>query len=122
MEQLWNIGLFRSPYSGCEWFSGWPKAECPSKPVHWTPRTPTASRNAALCVDSYRPGWRQRNPIQVATAGLQPIQTRRCPSPPTQAGRFTIAGPSSTGPWTIREPWGQNADFSSSNAAAGRLG
>jgi hypothetical protein len=35
---------------------------------------------------------------------LPPLQVRKVSSP-TQAGRFTIQGPSATGPWTYRGRW-----------------
>jgi hypothetical protein len=35
---------------------------------------------------------------------LPPPEVRKVSSP-TQAGRFTIRGPSATGPWTYRGPW-----------------
>jgi hypothetical protein len=36
---------------------------------------------------------------------LPPLEVRKISSP-TQAGRFTIRGPSSTGPWTYRDTSG----------------
>lgn len=113
--------LFQSPYSGCPSFSGWPKEPC-QKPVPEggdCRKIISTRASAPLCVDKYRPGWRELNPIKVATAGLQPIQYRTCPV--IRRISFKVCqDPSANGPWTIRHPDGLS--FSVSNSAAGRLG
>lgn len=118
MELVQSV-LFQSPYSGCRSFSGWPKDPCQGPPPSSYPPQQT-SLAPRLCVDSYRPGFRQRNPIKIATAGLQPVQRRACPVIPTRSFKV-CQGPSTMGPMTIRNPWYENNDYSSSNAGAGRL-
>jgi len=114
--------LFQSPYSGCSGFSGWEKPVCPIKPTPWRPMAQSRSPGALCCVDTYRPGFRGRNPILIATRGLAPIQTRPCPVIPTVPFK-ECKGPSVTGPLTIHQPvvWG-NDEYGVSNSAAGRLG
>ena len=118
--ELIQSTLFTSPYSGCRNFSGWPKDPCSGPPPSSYP-PPGRALTAALCVDGYRPGWRQRNPIQNALTGLQPVQWRPCPVIPRTSFKV-CAGPSTAGPMTVRNPWYENDDFSVSNAGAGHLG
>jgi hypothetical protein len=75
-----------------------------------------------MSADSYRPGFRQRNPIKVAVRGLAPIQRRACPQIPTVPFK-ECKGPSVAGPVTIIAPTSWSGDeYAVSNFAAGRLG
>ena len=76
--------LFQSPYSGCPAFSGWPKDPC-QKPL---PRGGDCANtlSARICVDAYRPGWRERHPIGTLPRGAQ-LQRRPCPVIPAASFR-----------------------------------
>jgi hypothetical protein len=94
--------LYQSPYSGCRCFSGWKsKAACPQPPGTTFP-SPYAAPGAILSVDRYQKSWKAHG------SPIKPIQLP--PSPirmgaPTQQ-RFTIAGPSSKGPFTYADVYG----------------
>jgi hypothetical protein len=86
--------LFKSPYSGCGKFSGWPKAPCIQAPGSvW----PAQNRLQPLyCVDRYSKTYKAMPRVaQVA------IVHRTTAYKPTQAGRFTVKGPSSAGPYSV---------------------
>ena len=119
MELIQSV-LFKSPYSGCRSFSGWPRSPaCGPSPGSYPP--PQTSCAPLACVDGYRPGYRERNPIKIALRGLEPLQRRPCPV--LLPVSFKVCqGPSTAGPMTVRNPWYENDDFSASNALAGRLG
>ena len=124
MEQLRvQSVLFQSPYSGCPSFSGWPKDPC-QKPALQGGHLQVARnvQGPLLCVDRYRPGSKTRNGYWWDLRGnpSPPRAQIRCIGP-VQGGKFTIAGPSTTGPWTVRVP-GFTPAFGISNATAGRLG
>ena len=94
--------LYRSPYSGCCRFSGWPPAPCVQPPGRTFP-SPYNAPGAILCAERYPKTWKAHG------TPIKPIQLP--PSPvrmgaPTQQGRFTIAGPSSKGPFTYADIYG----------------
>jgi hypothetical protein len=107
---LIESAMIQSPYSGCRWFSGWPKAPYVAMPggAVWPPQR--NAPGASLCVDRYRPGWTER---RVFKRALAPGQL--APSPIQRMGPAyrlrVIKGPSATGPWTFigsgGEFWGR---------------
>jgi hypothetical protein len=57
-------------------------------------------------VDLYRPGWTERRvPLNLPAPRQGPPRATMTSLRPTQGGRFTIRGPSATGPFTYRGPW-----------------
>lgn len=118
MELIQSV-LFQSPYSGCRNFSGWKPDPCSGPPPSSYPpqQTSVAPRVAS---DGYRPGFRQRNPVGRVPVAAQAFQYRPCPVIPARTFRV-CQGPSTSGPITIRNPWYENNDYSTSNAGAGRL-
>ena len=114
--------LYPSPYSGCRNFSGWPKDPCQGPPPSAYPPHSRASA-PLLCVDRYRAGCKDRNGFWWDhRANLSPPRAKIRYVGPVQGGKFTISGPSTAGPVTVRNPFYENADFSVTNAASGRLG
>jgi len=88
--------LFQSPYSGCRCFSGWTPQTC-IKPVGGTFPSPYNAPGAILCADRYTKTWKTpASPIRPIQLPPRPIRMGAS----TQAGRFTVKGPSSTGPFT----------------------
>lgn len=91
--------LYQSPYSGCRKFSGWRPQTCQSPPVQTTAPSPYNAPGAILCVDRYTKTWKPYGtpirPIQL------PPRATMTSSVPMQAGRFTVKGPSVTGPFTV---------------------
>jgi hypothetical protein len=94
--------LYPSPYSGCQSFPGWPRNAPGPRIRSWEPRTLQTRLKANLSVDAYRPGHENRRgefrrevcaPLPV-TGGAARTQ------PPYNL--HSIAGPSATGPWTLR--------------------
>jgi len=110
--------LFPSPYSGCRCFSGWNEVapDLPKAPTNVYP----AQRNAPgaiLCADRYRKISAQRN------TPTRPIPLAPSPVPragPTQAGRFLVAGPSSTGPFSVADISGGTFDTGPKWTLSGR--
>jgi hypothetical protein len=59
-----------------------------------------------LSVDLYRPRWTERRvPLNLSAPRQGPPRATVTSLRPTQAGRFTICGPSTSGPFTYRGPW-----------------
>jgi hypothetical protein len=62
--------------------------------------------SASMSVDLYRPGWQERRvPLTLSPPRWGPARAILTSVRPTQGGRFTICGPSATGPFTYRGPW-----------------
>jgi hypothetical protein len=59
-----------------------------------------------MSVDVYRPGWQERRvPLTLSAPKCGPARAISTSLRPTQGGRFTICGPSASGPFTYRGPW-----------------
>jgi hypothetical protein len=90
--------LYQSPYSGCGKFTGWAKEPCQKAPgIVWP-----AQRNAPgalLCVDRYHKVPRVIPRVPGPKWG--PPRATRTLMTATQAGRFTVRGPSSAGPFSV---------------------
>jgi hypothetical protein len=93
--------LYPSPYSGCRRFSGWPR---PPTPPGTTAPSPYNAPGAILCVDRYQKTFKPL-PTPASPRYGPPRATVTC-STPTQGGRFTVAGPSSKGPFTYGQQSG----------------
>jgi hypothetical protein len=120
--------LFKSPYSGCPAYPGWcePFDKLRVQPLPWVPRTPTIAPGSILSVDPTRKAhctgnnpkgalWSRQGPPHACIRYVGPVQ----------GGKFTLAGPSTTGPWTIIAPTSSSSgdEYSVSNApSSGRLG
>lgn len=131
--------LYQSPYSGCSWFSGWPRARCASPPVQST-WYPARARPAAFCVDRCYPkppqrpaltkqvsvsriGWASRPgqmlSVEVTACGYNRPQSSTivpCGTKPPYNIAKGIRGPSSNGPFTYAAPAAD--DFNTYNAVS----
>jgi hypothetical protein len=110
--------LFQSPYSGCRNFSGWPPQTCNRNVGGTTAPSPYRAPGAILCVDRYQKSFR---PLQrPASPRYGPPRATVTLTTPTQQGRFTVAGPSSGGPFTHGTQegicWGGSAPFYSTGS------
>jgi hypothetical protein len=111
--------LFGSPYSGCQRFSGWPKEPCHKAPGTVWP----AQRNAPgalLCVDHYHKSLRIRQRVPEPKWG--PCRATQTVMIAPQAGRFTICGPSTVGPWTRFSHWDEKGTDEYSTTGLGGSG
>lgn len=127
--------LYQSPYSGCSWFSGWPRAKCISPPGGST-WPPASQKPPAMCVDRGRKIFASLQPtksIEAHRIGGAPSGNRRMlvdvypTMPPAGAilknckvayNLHPIAGPSSKGPFTWRVPGTPYFTFSSGSTGA----
>ncbi len=118
MELIQSV-LFGSPYSGCRRFSGWPKEPCHQAPVGnvWPPQR--NAPGAILCVDKYRKTLRVAPRVLAPRWG--PPRATQTVMIPTQKGRFTVAGPSTVGPWTVYDHWDEKGtdEYSTTSLGAG---
>jgi hypothetical protein len=61
-----------------------------------------------MSVDSYRPGWMSRRVFKtLVVPGQLPPRAICTVLKATQAGRFTVQGPSATGPFTVIDARGE---------------
>jgi hypothetical protein len=108
--------LFGSPYSGCRRFSGWPKEPCHKAPgTVWPPQR--NAQGAIICADHYHKSLRVVPRVPGPKWG--PCRATVTLSTPTQAGRFTIRGPSTTGPWTYGDRTGLYLVFKTGTGGSG---
>ena len=121
MELIQSV-LFRSPYSGCAGFSGWPRAHCEGPKVQGP--SSAYSRAPAVCSDHAK---RRSSPWPIVLpATLPPRATVTSSKPPYNLR--PIAGPSSSGPFTTictrGEFWGRGPviGVGSSRGAGHNLG
>jgi hypothetical protein len=108
--------LFKSPYSGCAQFSGWPKAPCGALPpsAYWPAQN---ARGSTMCVDRGRKPSGAAQSLQrvhfrpalpypgvilgPGLEGLRPMpRVIRPPRAPVAYNLHAISGPSATGPYT----------------------
>lgn len=88
--------LFKSPYSGCCKFSGWPPQTCNKNVGGTTWPSPYNRPGAILCVDRYQKTWKP--PGMPDSPKYGPRATTTVMTPPYRLR--AIAGPSSRGPFT----------------------
>jgi hypothetical protein len=88
--------LYQSPYSSR---SGWPRAKCLQPPDKIWP-SPCNPPGAILRADpkSWKP--KSPGPLDGPSRATQTVMT------PTQAGRFTVQGPSARGPFSVATAYG----------------
>jgi hypothetical protein len=109
--------LFRSPYSGAQNFSGWPKEPC-AGPIPWTPaKNACKPSGAVLCTDKYGKTFQPLKTPPAPKCGLP----RATVTLSTPAYRLRpIAGPSATGPWTYRDTQGAYPVFRAGGVGTGQ--
>jgi hypothetical protein len=102
--------LYQSPYSGCAQFSGFGAQAAAPSPVTAQPGPQGQPGQINLCADRYHKTWK---PYGTPVRPPPPQQLRVMAA--TQQGRFTVQGPSSTGPFTIGRTrgivWGGEKHF-----------
>jgi hypothetical protein len=112
--------LFQSPYSGCRRFSGWTLGQgAIVHPPGTTAPSPYNASGAILCADRYQK--RRQVSGTPASPHYGPARATFTSSIPTQAGRFTVVGPSSKGPFTYGQQggicWGGDTDWPTSSGS-----
>jgi hypothetical protein len=112
--------LYQSPYSGCRRFSGWPPQPSIQPPGTTFP-SPYNTPGAILCVDRYQKTFK---PLGTpATPRYGPPRATFTSLTPAQGGRFTVAGPSSKGPFTYGQQrgicWGGDTQWPISSGGGG---